>query len=62
MTRQDYIQFAEMIAARVGYAKNEDPPYDLDTIKSVANGMCGIFSRDNYNFNRQRFLTACNLE
>ena len=62
MTRKDYVQFAGMIAEKVGYAKDEDPPYDLETIKSVAFGMCGIFSRDNYNFNRSRFLTACNLE
>ncbi len=55
MTRKDYIRFAKIIKDNTsisGYkiVLNKD---------SFINGLCDVLKKDNINFDKQRFLDAC---
>lgn len=55
MTKKDYEKFAELIRE---YVNNGD----LLSITDVVEGMCVIFKEDNRNFDKVKFIRACNLE
>ena len=55
MTKKEYEKFAELIRE---YVNNGD----LLSITDVVDGMCVIFKKDNINFDKDRFIRACNLE
>ena len=55
MTKKDYEKFAELIRE---YVNNGD----LLSITDVVEGMCVIFKKDNRNFDKDKFIRACNLE
>lgn len=60
MSRKDYVAFAEVIAleikANIPATKAEQAVID------VAKSMADVFKRDNPNFDRARFLTACGIK
>ena len=57
MTRKDYVKIAKAISNVPNSDANE-------TIwkNAVVDELCSIFIEDNPNFDRTRFLTACNKE
>ena len=57
MTRKDYVKIAKAISN----VPNSD---DNERIwnNAVVDELCTIFKEDNPNFDRTRFLTACNEE
>ena len=57
MTRKDYVKIAKAISNVPNSDANE-------TIwkNAVVDELCSIFIEDNPNFDRTRFLTACNEE
>jgi hypothetical protein len=57
MTRKHYQQIAEMI--RQTYTLNDG--HEAGTIAHIAEQFATIAKRDNPNFDRDRFLTACGM-
>lgn len=57
MSRKDYVAIAAVIA------RSMDNPDDgpLVSVKAITDELCAMFKRDNPNFDRQRFLSACGL-
>lgn len=59
MSRKDYKQFAEMLKRLANLEHKYGNPYGLEILKTVAEDMSSIFKRDNPNFDKDRFLSAC---
>jgi hypothetical protein len=66
MSRKQYHDMAAVIADEVG-----DIPLTRDSVASfddasaiynIASGLATVFAIDNPRFDRQRFMTACNIE
>ena len=57
-TRRHYQAIAEVIADTKISHFNEG----LFAIQEVTEDFCDMFSRDNPNFNREKFLKACGME
>jgi len=55
MSKKEYEKFAELIRE---YVSNDG----FFTITDIADGMCVIFKEDNRNFDKNKFIRACNLE
>jgi len=55
MSKKEYEKFAELIKEYV----NKDGFF---TITDIVDGMCAIFKEDNKNFDKDKFIRACNLE
>ena len=51
-TKKDFIAAAKTIAAIT----------DESEKKAVANNFCDIFAKQNTRFDKQKFLTACNVQ
>ena len=62
MTRKDYIKFAEMISDHFVPARKAPNPSGINTLNSISQATCDIFTADNPNFDRDRFLQACGVE
>ena len=59
MTRKDYIRFAAMLKDMlIDCSSNASKAAIVETCRRSAN----IFSADNANFDRARFLKACGVE
>ena len=62
MTRKDYIKFAEMLKNIDTVGLDSDDTFSReDTRRDIAMGMCRIFAEDNPNFDRDKFLTAAEI-
>ena len=59
MTRKDYVKFAEMFRGMFTNCIND---IERITIIEACEQTSDIFSADNPNFDRERFLTACGVE
>jgi len=55
MSKKEYEKFAELIKE---YVNNDG----FFTITDIVDGMCVIFKEDNKNFDKDKFIRACNLE
>lgn len=53
MSRKHYREFAEVLKTA-----QEEYPDNHDAIRAIAFALCGVFKRDNSNFDRQKFLEA----
>ena len=53
MTKKEYEKFAELIRE---YVSNDG----FFTITDIVDGMCVIFKEDNKNFDKDKFIRACN--
>jgi len=67
MSKKDYIKFAKMINERIqelySDQNNDVPniPSHISELQTISLRMLDIFSSDNPNFDRERFLEACGL-
>lgn len=63
MSRKHYREVAEIISGELPLPAARTPEADAerDVLRSVADGLAGMFKRDNSEFNRQRFMDACGL-
>lgn len=66
MSRKQYRDMAEVIRGEVGdvsltyhSVSNHD---DASAIYNIASGLATVFAIDNPRFDRQRFMTACNID
>ena len=55
MTRKDYVMLANVIKAQ------RKPHNDTETINEIALNLADVLEDDNPNFDRVRFLWACEL-
>ena len=60
MTRKDYVKIAKAINNNSYSATKMGIKYLAQ--ENLLNALCTIFKEDNPNFDRTRFLTACNEE
>ena len=58
MTRKDYKEIAEAIRI----VRNQCTGEGIGAIAEVAEALASVMKRDNANFKRDLFLTACGLE
>ena len=56
MTRKDYVMLANVIKAQ------RKPHNDTETINEIALSLADVLEEDNPNFDRVRFLWACELQ
>lgn len=56
MLRKDYIKFAKMIKELANIEK-----IDKFTLKIVMYGLSNILAEENNNFDRERFVSNCNI-
>ena len=61
MTKKDYVKFAEMLKDVRSNAHHEQSTTDV-IINTIAFDICYILAADNPNFDRSRFLSACEVE
>ena len=61
MTRKDYVKIAKAINNN-SYSATKGGMNYLIIEENLINALCTIFIEDNPNFDRARFLTACNEE
>ena len=69
MTRKDYVIIARAIKFAVEETSIEDGTYgcavvnrdSILTIQLLVNRLCGELYKDNYNFDKERFIEACGL-
>lgn len=55
MTRKDYELIAEVI-------RNADEVASFDSREAIAENLASALQRENYRFDRARFLTACGVK
>tara|TARA_B100001123_G_C15166405_1_gene969550 strand:+ start:115 stop:303 length:189 start_codon:yes stop_codon:yes gene_type:complete len=61
MTKKDYVKIAKAINNN-SYSATKGGMSYLIIEENLINALCTIFKEDNPNFDRARFLTACNEE
>ena len=62
MTRKDYVKIAEVIRNEVdNLNKWNKEATAKDVILGIADGLSSVFREDNINYDRNRFMDACNL-
>jgi hypothetical protein len=65
MSRKHYREAAEIIRAEVEFASTLTPvrrAFTLKAVENIANGMAGMFKRDNSAFQSGKFFKAAGLD
>ena len=72
MSKKDFVTFARMIRAQRHHAKLLTPDESRNdwivlsaknrVIDSIVAELCNIFQQDNAQFNREKFLQACEIK
>lgn len=64
MSRKHYVEAAEIIKFEVRMAEGMTPvrrKVAMDAVRGVADGFANMFGRENFRFDRARFMDACGL-
>ena len=62
MTRKDYVKIAQVFALHMQVAAEMGASDQQETIEDLASEMAYMLQRDNVQFDRDKFLTACGVK
>lgn len=62
MTRKDYVKIAQVFKSYIEIAEDGDRDVDVETVKFLASDMAYMLKRDNAAFDREKFLSACEVK
>tara|TARA_R100000963_G_C4591135_1_gene68278 strand:+ start:395 stop:598 length:204 start_codon:yes stop_codon:yes gene_type:complete len=66
MSRKHYIQVAKIIADQIEFTRQFNngkiEQHRIAATIQIARDLADMFQRDNAQFDRERFLTACNVQ
>lgn len=62
MTRKDYVKIAQVFALHMQVATEMGASDQQETIEDLASEMAYMLQRDNAQFDRDKFLTACGVK
>lgn len=62
MTRKDYVLIAQVFALHMQVATEMGAGDQQETIEDLASEMAHMLQRDNAQFDRDKFLTACGVK